>query len=231
MERRTYQLLESYMLSCMEDSAHDKEHIYRVLYNALEIAAAEAAAGNAVDMDVLVCACLLHDVGRKEQFENPACCHAAVGGEKAYRFLTQNGFDEAFARHVQACITTHRYRREAPPASIEAKILFDADKLDAAGAVGVTRTLLYQGGVGQPIYTLRPDGGISDGTGDTQPPFFREYKFKLEKLYDSFWTQKGAQLARQRQPAAAAYYNALLRETLASQKNGQGLLEQYLKDG
>lgn len=56
------------MLSCMEDSAHDKEHIYHVLYNALEIAKTEMN----IDYDVLIASCLLHDIGRKEQFENPA---------------------------------------------------------------------------------------------------------------------------------------------------------------
>lgn len=229
MERETYHLLESYMLSCMKDSAHDKEHIYRVLYNALEIAAAEAAAGNAVDKEVLVCACLLHDIGRKEQFEDPSLCHAKVGGEKAYRFLMQNGFDEVFARHVQACITTHRYRREAPPASIEAKILFDADKLDVAGAVGIARTLLYIGEVGEPLYSLLPDGSISDGSGDTEPSFFHEYRYKLEKMYDNFQTEKGAQLAQQRRPAAAAFYEALLREMSAPRRKGQSLLQAFLR--
>ena len=192
MNRETYRRLEGYMLSCMEDSAHDKEHIYRVLYNALTIAAEEPAA----DTDVLVCACLLHDVGRAAQFADPSVCHARAGGEKAYRFLTENGFAEEFARHVQACITTHRFRRETPPESIEAKILFDADKLDVTGALGVARTLLYQGEVGDPLYTLRPDGGVSDGTEDARPSFFREYKFKLEKLYDCFYTQKGGTLGK-----------------------------------
>ena len=77
MKQDTYSLLENYMLSCMGDSAHDKEHVYRVLYMALEIAKTEKN----VDYDVLVCACLLHDIGRKEQFENPRLCHAQVGAD------------------------------------------------------------------------------------------------------------------------------------------------------
>ena len=87
MKQKTYSLLENYMLSCMEDSAHDKEHIYRVLYNALEIAKTESN----VDYDVLIASCLLHDIGRKEQFENPSLCHAMVGSEKAYHFLLEHG--------------------------------------------------------------------------------------------------------------------------------------------
>ena len=58
MTKETFTILENYMLSCMEDSVHDKEHIYRVLYNALEIAKMEEG----VDYDALICACLLHDI-------------------------------------------------------------------------------------------------------------------------------------------------------------------------
>ena len=59
MNKETYCLLENFMLDCMEDTAHDKEHIYRVLFNALEIAKTESN----VNYDILVAACLLHDIG------------------------------------------------------------------------------------------------------------------------------------------------------------------------
>lgn len=208
MTREIYELIENYMLSCMEDSAHDCEHIYRVLYNALEIAQAEEG----VDFDVLIAACLLHDIGRKEQFENPALCHAMVGGEKAFRFLTEHGFDEAFSGKVRHCIQTHRFRRNMQPEPMEAKILFDADKLDATGALGIARTLMYKGNVAEPIYTRLADGSISDGTGDTAPSFFQEYHHKLEKLYGNFYTATGARMAQERRPIAVAFYESLFRE-------------------
>lgn len=78
MKEREFKLIEKYMLRCMSDSAHDREHVYRVLFTALEIAEYE----NSVDYDVLITACLLHDIGRREQFENPAVCHAEVGAKK-----------------------------------------------------------------------------------------------------------------------------------------------------
>ncbi len=96
MNRETYYLLEDYMLSCMDDSAHDREHVYRVLYHALKI----AKTLENVDYDVLIAACLLHDIGRKEQFENPALCHAAVGSDKAFTFLTARGFEKEYAGQV-----------------------------------------------------------------------------------------------------------------------------------
>ena len=88
MTKETYSLLEGYMLSSMEDSAHDKEHVYRVLANAMVIAEAEEA----VDYDILICACLLHDIGRPDQIRDPSLCHAQVGAEKACRFLLAQGF-------------------------------------------------------------------------------------------------------------------------------------------
>ena len=87
MTRETYTMLENYMCSCMTDIAHDKEHIYRVLYRALEIAEEEPG----TDYDVLIAACLLHDIGRQEQFENPKVCHAEAGAKKAYDFLKEQG--------------------------------------------------------------------------------------------------------------------------------------------
>ena len=220
MTKEIYNLIEKYMLSCMEDSAHDKEHIYRVLYNALEIAKAEEE----VDYDVLIAACLLHDIGRREQFENPSVCHAMVGGEKAFCFLMEKGFEKDFSQKVKHCIQTHRFRKSMQPESVEAKILFDADKLDATGALGIARTLMYKGNVAEPIYNVLPSGDISDGAQDTEPSFFREYKFKLEKLYDKFYTAKGTQLAQERRRIAVAFYESLYQEVNIGYTSGRELL-------
>lgn len=216
MDKKTYQLIENYMLDCMQDSAHDKDHIYRVLYTAMDIAANERN----VDYDVLICACLLHDIGRKEQYENPNLCHAAVGGEKAYQFLINNGFNKDFAEKVKSCIQTHRYRKNNPPQSLEAKILFDSDKIDVTGALGIARTLLYKGIVGQPLYSILPDGKVSDGTNDEKPSFFQEYKYKLENVYDHFYTKRGSEIAKKHQQTAISFYRSMLAEVQDSYNTG-----------
>ncbi len=226
MDKSTYALLETYMISCMEDSAHDKDHIYRVLYNALRIAKQEKD----VDYDVLICACLLHDIGRKEQFANPQVCHATAGGEKAYAFLIERGFESQFAEKVKHCIQTHRYRKNNLPESIEAKILFDADKLDVAGAMGIARTLMYNGMVSEPLYSLLPDGSVSSGENDTAPSFFQEYKYKLEKLYSAFYTAEAKAIAKQRQGAAVAFYNCLYQEVTSAYENGTDELKKVLQE-
>ena len=224
MNKETYKIIEQYMLSCMQDSAHDAEHVYRVLNNALVIAQEEP-----VDYDVLTAACLLHDVGREDQLRDPELCHAAVGSEKAYDFLTKNGFPQAFAQQVKDCIRTHRFRKNDLPQSTEAKILFDADKLDVVGAIGIARTLVYKGTVSDPLYTRNPDGSISDGTQGETSSFFREYKFKLEKLYDRFYTQKGKALALERRTAAEDFYNRLYSEVTGFEARGKDLLNELLK--
>lgn len=226
MNAEIFAKIEGYMLSCMGDSAHDREHIYRVLYNALEIAQSE----DNVDYDVLIAACLLHDIGRQDQFRDPSLCHAQVGAEKAGKFLVEQGFSVEFAEKVSHCIRTHRFRRAEQPQSVEARILFDADKLDVTGAIGIARTLMYSGTMTLPMYTKRPDGSISDGAEDETISFFQEYKFKLEKLYDKFYTQKGAELARGRQEAAKAFYESIYREVNEGYTQGQRLLAGLMEE-
>lgn len=225
MKKEDYTLIENYMLSCMKDSAHDKEHIYRVLYNALDIASTEEN----VNYDILIGACLLHDIGRKEQFENPSLCHAAVGADKAYHFLVEHGFAEKYAEAVRSCIHTHRFRRGNQPQSIEAKILFDADKIDVSGAIGIARTLVYKGQVSEPLYTLKADGRVSAGENDELPSFFQEYKYKLENLYDNFYTIRGAEIARCRQNAAITFYQNMLEEVGSSYESGIKNLKKYME--
>lgn len=222
MDRQTFILLETYMLSCMDDSAHDKDHIDRVLSYAMEIADAEMN----VDYDILIAACLLHDIGRKEQFENPQLCHAMVGGEKAYAFLREQGFEQQFALRVKRCIQQHRYRKSNPPDSLESRILFDADKMDVTGAMGMARSLVYKGIVKEPLYIRKEDGSVSDGTDEGEVSFLQEYKFKLEKLYDRFYTEKGAEMAKERQAAAVSFYNSLLTEASKAHEKGQRYLEE-----
>ena len=223
MKKETFTLLENHMLSCMQDAAHDKDHVYRVLYTAMEIAENEN-----VNKDVLIAACLLHDIARKDQLENPAICHAELGAEKAEAFLLANGFAPDFAAHVHDCIYTHRFRKASPPATMEARILFDADKLDVAGAIGIARTLLYRADAKEPLYTLTEDGSVSDGTGNAPPSFFHEYQFKLKNIYDRFYTEKARQMAGARRQAAEDFCHSLYEEMNAAHTTGRAALNKEI---
>lgn len=226
MKKKLYKQIENYMQECMKDSAHDKEHIYRVLYMALDIAKHEEG----VNTDVLIISCLLHDIGREEQFRNPKLCHARVGSEKAYHYLKKNGFDEEAASHVKACILTHRYRNDNPPDSMEAKILYDADKLDVTGTLGIARTILYKALVSEPLYTVDENRHVLDGKNDTQPSFFGEYRYKLEKLYDKFYTDRAAQIAESRRHSAVSFYENMLKEVQECYINGGNGLKEFVTD-
>lgn len=225
MTNETYALLERYMQSCMGDAAHDREHVYRVLYLALDIARTERE----VDHDVLIAAALLHDIGRAEQLADPSVCHALAGGKKAESFLLAQGFEPDFVRRVRRCIETHRFRSDDPPASLEAKILFDADKLDVSGAIGIARTLQYGGRTGEPLYTTGPDGTVLDGAEDV-PSFFHEYQFKLKRVASGFHTTRAAALEQERHAAAEAFYKSLYHEAREAYR-GQETLERLLAQG
>lgn len=224
MRRQDWLHMEAYMYQCMKDSAHDMQHVRRVLNNAIEIAAGEEN----VNMDVLLAAALLHDVGRADELTDSSADHALTGSERAYQLLLSMDFPAHFADYVRRCIRTHRFRRDDPPDSIEAKILFDADKLDVCGAIGVARTLMYSGEHHRPIYTTDENGSVRDGQGDTEDSFFREYRFKLEGMYERFLTRRGAELAAVRRQAARDFYAALLNEV--RHDNGLMMLNNYMEE-
>lgn len=212
------------MLGCMLDIVHDAEHVYRVLFAALDIARYEEN----VNYDVLITACLLHDIGRVEEIANSSLDHAAIGAQKAADFLTTQGFSLKFIQHVYNCIITHRFRTGRVPESIEAKILFDADKLDVSGAMGIVRSLLWEGKEQIPIFN-RLNGYISDGSGDSEPSFLQEYHIKLEQVYDYFFTEHGEELAIKRQKISKDFYNSLMNELMESYE-GAGLLSSLLTE-
>lgn len=223
MTRNEYGRIERIMRDHMLDSAHDREHVYRVLRAALEIAKAYPEA----DIDVLVAACLLHDIGRAAQFRDPSVSHAEAGADMACAHLLEIGWDGARARLVSDAVRAHRFRGPRKPETIEAKILYDADKLDVAGATGVARTLLYQGAVGEPLYRVDGRGEPMDGHED-EPGFMNEYVSKLSRLQDGFYTPEAAEMARPRAAAARDFYESLLQEVRGLAPLS-GLLDEVLR--
>lgn len=191
----------------MADSAHDQGHVFRVLGNAMKIAQGQ----DGVNMAVLTAAAILHDVGRPRQNQNPALDHAREGAAMAYDYLLAQGHEEGFCAHVRNCIQTHRYRSDAPPVSIEAKILFDADKLDVCGAIGIARTLLYDGFHGHPLAGHDQDGKPQRHI-HGEETYFSEAEGKLTRVYDGFFTARAKELAQRRRAIFDAYNQALWEE-------------------
>ncbi len=107
------------------------------------------------------------------------------------------------------------------------KILFDADKIDVTGTLGIARTLLYKAEVGEALYSVLADGTVADGSGKEETPsFFQEYHYKLKKLYDGFYTARAGGALSRRQ-SAADFYAHMLAEVRGSY-SGRDMLRRLL---
>ncbi len=191
MTRERYDETVAYMNECMGDAAHDREHVMRVLGYAMTIAESEPS----VDRDLLITACLLHDIGRAAQFRDPSLDHAAVGANMARDWLVSRGYPSEFAEKVRSAIRSHRYRTGGRAESIEAQILFDSDKLDVCGMMGLFRTVSYKAHVAEPYYTQNADGMV-DFRADAPASVVQEYLYKLAHVADRMYTAKAKELAR-----------------------------------
>lgn len=108
---------------------------------------------------------------------------------------------------------------------MEAKVLFDADKLDVTGVMGIARTLLYKGLLSEPLYTVDKNNNIIMGQNDNSSSFFNEYHTKLKNIYGTFHTKRASEIALERQKASVDFYESLVNEILPNQEKGLRLLE------
>jgi uncharacterized protein len=203
---------EARLLMAAGRGSHGFDHVERVLALALRLGAESGA-----DERVLALAALLHDIGRAaEDGSAGATCHAAAGATMARGILRRHGADERCVRRVTDCVRRHRYRGEARPVSREAKLLFDADKLDSLGAVGIGRAFLFAGEVGARLHNSAAAARRAKdyGPGDTA---YREWLVKLRRLPARLLTAAGRRLAADRAAFAAAFF-ARLDEEVAGKR-------------
>jgi uncharacterized protein len=206
MNKSMFKKIENYMYECMRDAAHDPEHIFRVLYLSLKIA---SKIRKNINFDILIASCLLHDIGREAQYRNKNVSHAEIGGIMAKDFLLKNGWSEKDSDHVKNCISTHRFRGNDIPETLEAKILFDSDKLDATGCLGISRTLMHEGIVGDNLYEIKDDKICLGKNKNDKETFLKEYNFKLKSLYDKFYTKEAVKMAKNQKKCAKIFYKNL----------------------
>jgi uncharacterized protein len=184
------------------DAVHDFDHVLRVLALAERIGQAEGA-----DLGIVRAAALLHDVGR-EQAEAEGLDHAAFAAERARAILDRH--PPARIEAVAQAIAAHRYRTDPQPASLEAQVLFDADKLDAIGAVGVARAFAYGGAHGQrlwaPIDTVDMARWLEEGDHPHDHTPVHEFVVKLSRLKDRLFTPTGRSIAQDRHEYMVDFY-------------------------
>lgn len=201
MKKSLYDQIEAYMLSCVKETVHDMDHIYRVLNFALYIAEQEPS----VDYDVLIASALLHDIGRDG--ENGG--HNVTGAEMARAFLKEIDFPEEKIEGVYHAIITHSNGMNGEQKTIEAKILYDADKLEAIGVMGIARAFLYAGNVNHHMYTLKNGEVDTDENADSDT-VVRYYLRSLQKNYDRFFTKAARELALRHKKEDVEYFNAFI---------------------
>ncbi len=193
------------------DPVHGIDHIRRVVALGEIITQAEGA-----DIDIVRAAAYLHDaVDRQRGIAIPRQDHHLAAAQLAGEVLRQAGWNDRRIAAVQHCIRAHRFRSsQEAPQTIEAKVLFDADKLDAIGAVGVARAIGRAMQKGLPFYTPPSSLFLEKGVLDTQEVHsaYHEYWFKLRHLRDRLFTQTARQLAEQRQAVMMAFFEALQAE-------------------
>jgi uncharacterized protein len=187
--------------------SHGWEHTLRVERLCRAIGPREGA-----DPLVLALAACLHDIGRHHQDDSRgAVCHARQGAAMAEAILAAHALDADIRANVVHCIRTHRFRTDAPPRTIEAKVLYDADKLDAIGAVGVARAYLFAGELGAMLHN--PGNNIAD----TQPysredTGYREYRMKLRHIRERMLTSEGRRLAEARHRVMVDFFERFVAE-------------------
>ncbi len=191
------------------DQVHDFDHIQRVYRLAEHIARLENA-----DLEVVRAAVLLHDAQSASGNESQRSDHHLAATEFAAEVLKKEGWSTERIAAVQECIRTHRFRANLAPQTLEAKVLFDADKLDAIGAIGVARAVAYAVLDGQPIYADPSPAFLA--TLKTEPgeayTAYNEFLFKLSQIKDRMQTGTGKALAEARHNYMAAFFEQLIAE-------------------
>lgn len=186
---------------------HDWEHTRRVLHNARMIADGESKA----DLHVVECAAILHDIARPEELKSKGkVCHALIGSELARKFLRDCEFrNEDFIQKVCSCVKTHRYRGGGhSPLHIEEMIVYDADKLDSIGAIGVGRAFHFAGRIGAKVHNTEVEALGSDSY-SSEDSAYREYLVKLRHIHGKLLTRTGRKIAKQRSDFMHEFFRQL----------------------
>ncbi|HXR49887.1 MAG TPA: HD domain-containing protein [Verrucomicrobiae bacterium] len=192
-----------------EGTGHDWWHMYRVWQLAKTIVAEEKEA----DLFVVELGALLHDIA-DWKFHNG---DEEAGPKAAREWLESIGVQEAVISQIEDVIRTVSFKGAGVASAmktIEGKIIHDADKLDAIGAVGIARTFAYGGAHNREIYnpTISPERHDSfEAYKNSKGPTINHFYEKLLLLKDRMFTETAKRIAEQRH----VYMEAYLKEFFA----------------
>jgi len=163
-------------------------------------------------MEILKPAALLHDIARAiEDQAQGSVCHAREGARMAEQILKELNMEENKIQAIVHCIDTHRYRDERQPETLEAQVLFDADKLDSIGAIGVARAFLFAGETGARLHNkeIDPENTSPYTLEDTA---YREFLVKLRWVKDRMVTPTARKMAEDRHHFMESFFERLNQE-------------------
>jgi len=175
-----------------KNDIHGFKHVERVLKLSSEIGAVLNA-----NLPVIKIAALLHDVGRSRKKEDEVKNHAEISAELAENFLLKNNFDITIedVENILHCIRAHSFSNDLEPKTLEAKILSDADKLDALGAIGLYRTIGF---------TISRNRGLDD--------VIEHLENKILKLKNRLYLDISKEIAKSREKLIIKFYNEIKEE-------------------
>jgi len=197
-----------------EDAAHDVDHLARVMALAETIQAREGG-----DLPIVQAAVALHDIGQARELKQGGD-HALIGAQLAAELLTGTSFPQASIPTVQQAIREHRMTGGIVPQTLEGRILYDADKIDCLGAIGIGRLYMITGRYNQKVYSPVPD----DITEPVDPRLIRqlrrrpdyspsiEFQLLFSNMTERMTTETGRELARERFAFMEEFFRRLKQE-------------------
>ena len=191
-----------------ENSSHDLDHTMRVYDMCMYIWKQEWA-----DLEILKISSLLHDIWRPKQFETKwKICHAEYWSILAKNILEDLWLETDKINKVIHCISTHRFRKWKIPESLEAKILFDSDKLDSIGAIWIWRAFMYASEVWAKVHNDEDINILETQEHTSEDTAYREYMFKLRNVKDRLFTETANNLAKKRNQVMIDFFENLNNE-------------------
>ncbi|WP_151720351.1 HD domain-containing protein [Gemmobacter serpentinus] len=189
------------------DAAHDLGHLRRVWANCRRIALDEPGA----DLEVLRVAAFLHDLVNLPKDAPNRAEASRLSAEAAVIWLRQAGFPEAKLPAVAHAIAAHSFSAAIPPETLEARILQDADRLEALGAIGLARLFVVAGQIGTALFDDHDPMALHRPLDDRR--FALDHlEVKLFPVAQAMQTHAGRQMAEERAEWMGSFRSRLLRE-------------------
>ncbi|TQF71545.1 HD domain-containing protein [Pseudoalteromonas luteoviolacea] len=201
------QVFKEFMLGTpFADTAHDLSHVQRVVKTAKQLATEEGA-----DLDIVVPAAWLHDCVAVAKNHPDRAKASKLAADKAERFLIEIGYPQEKLEGIHHAIVAHSFSANVPPTTLEAQIVQDADRMDALGAIGVSRCMKVGGAIARHLYHTG-DPFCSDREPDDKNYTLDHFFIKLLHIESQMHTQAAKKEAKRRTEFMRRFLDELARE-------------------